>query len=51
MLSTIAFGVGIISAGIQMVFQGLRVALAGVDLHVKSIHVDHTEEGGARGHD
>jgi hypothetical protein len=28
MLSTIAFGAGIVTAGIQMVFQGLQVALA-----------------------
>ena len=33
MLSTIAFGAGIISAGIQMVFQGFQVALAVASNH------------------
>jgi hypothetical protein len=33
MLSTIAFGAGIVSAGIQMVFQGFQVALAVASNH------------------
>jgi hypothetical protein len=33
MLSTIAFGAGIVNAGIQMVFQGLQVALAVASNH------------------
>jgi hypothetical protein len=33
MLSTIAFGAGIVNAGIQMVFQGLQVALAVASHH------------------